>query len=171
MLPELNALMSKKCHNYAGKICVANPELTGTICHVVVQLPQVRHCSNHTYKHLLRAVQMSCVTSFHKKKQYNKSCCKNSILGCHYLLVLKENDQLYKPRKCYLRVTHVNYPDQNETEQQAQPGSKLGKALQNLGIYGSCQFRNYLKETGLQKPSDQEGTALFFPQRKVLITH
>ncbi|PNF37678.1 Digestive organ expansion factor-like protein [Cryptotermes secundus] len=43
ILPELNALMSKKCHNYAGKICVANPELTGTICHVVVQLPQVFH--------------------------------------------------------------------------------------------------------------------------------
>jgi hypothetical protein len=42
MLPELNALINKKCHNYAGKICVVNPELTGTICHVVVQLPQVR---------------------------------------------------------------------------------------------------------------------------------
>lgn len=48
---------------------------------------------------------------------------------------------------------HVNYPDQNETKQQAQPGSKLDKAL--------------LRETGLQKPSDQEGAALFFPQRKV----
>lgn len=42
MLPEFNALISRKCHNYAGKICIANPELTGTICHVVVQLPQVR---------------------------------------------------------------------------------------------------------------------------------
>lgn len=50
---------------------------------------------------------------------------------------------------------HVNYPDQNETEQQAQPGSKLDEALQNLGKYGSCQFRNYVRETGLQKPSDQ----------------
>jgi U3 small nucleolar RNA-associated protein 25 len=44
MLPELNALMSRKCHNYAGKVCVVNPELTGTVCHVVVQLPQVRDC-------------------------------------------------------------------------------------------------------------------------------
>lgn len=43
MLPELNALISRKCHNYAGKICIANPDLTGTICHVVVQLPQVNH--------------------------------------------------------------------------------------------------------------------------------
>jgi hypothetical protein len=74
-------------------------------------------------------------------------------------------------KKCYLQVTHVNYPDQNETEQQAQSGSKFGKALQNLGKYGSCQIRNYLRETGLQKPSDQEGAALFFPQRKVLIAH
>jgi Protein of unknown function (DUF1253). len=46
MLPELNALMSRKCHNYAGKICVINPEPTGTVCHVVVQLPQVRNCIN-----------------------------------------------------------------------------------------------------------------------------
>jgi hypothetical protein len=46
MLPELNAVMSRKCHNYAGKICVVNPEPTGTVCHVVVQLPQVRNCSN-----------------------------------------------------------------------------------------------------------------------------
>jgi len=44
MLPELNALMSRKCHNYAGKICVVNPQPTGTVCHVVVQLPQVRNC-------------------------------------------------------------------------------------------------------------------------------
>lgn len=43
MLPELNALMNRKCHNYAGKICVVNPEPTGTVCHVVVQLPQVFH--------------------------------------------------------------------------------------------------------------------------------
>jgi U3 small nucleolar RNA-associated protein 25 len=46
MLPELNAVMSRKCHNYAGKICVVNPEPTGTVCHVVVQLPQVRNCNN-----------------------------------------------------------------------------------------------------------------------------
>jgi len=44
MLPELNALMTRKCHNYAGKVCVVNPEPTGTVCHVVVQLPQVRNC-------------------------------------------------------------------------------------------------------------------------------
>jgi len=36
--------MTRKCHNYAGKVCVVNPEPTGTVCHVVVQLPQVRNC-------------------------------------------------------------------------------------------------------------------------------
>ncbi|XP_069682638.1 U3 small nucleolar RNA-associated protein 25 homolog isoform X1 [Periplaneta americana] len=43
ILPEFNALFNKKCHNYAGKICVVNPIMTGSICHVVVQLPQVFH--------------------------------------------------------------------------------------------------------------------------------
>ena len=41
MLPEFNALFSKKCHNYAGRISVINPIPIGSICQVVVQVPQV----------------------------------------------------------------------------------------------------------------------------------
>ncbi|KAJ9581055.1 hypothetical protein L9F63_023765, partial [Diploptera punctata] len=40
MLPEFNALFSKKCHNYAGKVTVVNPITTGSICQVLVQVPQ-----------------------------------------------------------------------------------------------------------------------------------
>ncbi|CAG2057493.1 unnamed protein product [Timema podura] len=40
-LPEMNSLFNKKCHNYAGKVRVINPVISGTICQVVVQLPQV----------------------------------------------------------------------------------------------------------------------------------
>nr|CAD7194998.1 unnamed protein product [Timema douglasi] len=40
-LPEMNSLFNKKCRNYAGKVRVINPVISGTICQVVVQLPQV----------------------------------------------------------------------------------------------------------------------------------
>ncbi|PSN43106.1 Digestive organ expansion factor [Blattella germanica] len=41
MLPEFSSLMNKRCHNYAGKICIMNPVTTGSICQLVVQVPQV----------------------------------------------------------------------------------------------------------------------------------
>uniref|UniRef100_A0A1B6LTA9 U3 small nucleolar RNA-associated protein 25 homolog n=2 Tax=Graphocephala atropunctata TaxID=36148 RepID=A0A1B6LTA9_9HEMI len=40
-LPQISALFSRRCHNYAGKVCVINPIRTGTICQIVLQLPQV----------------------------------------------------------------------------------------------------------------------------------
>ncbi|XP_046658688.1 U3 small nucleolar RNA-associated protein 25 homolog [Homalodisca vitripennis] len=40
-LPQFSALFSRRCHNYAGKVCVVNPIRTGTICQIVLQLPQV----------------------------------------------------------------------------------------------------------------------------------
>ncbi|XP_054263815.1 U3 small nucleolar RNA-associated protein 25 homolog [Macrosteles quadrilineatus] len=40
-LPQISALFSRKCHNYAGKVWVMNPVKTGTICQIVLQLPQV----------------------------------------------------------------------------------------------------------------------------------
>lgn len=42
-LPQITAVVNRKCKNYAGKVCVINPVLTGTISQVVVQLPQVFH--------------------------------------------------------------------------------------------------------------------------------
>lgn len=40
-LPQISALFSRKCYNYAGKVYVVNPVKTGTICQIVLQLPQV----------------------------------------------------------------------------------------------------------------------------------
>ncbi|XP_015118228.1 digestive organ expansion factor homolog [Diachasma alloeum] len=42
-LPEIHAVFNKKCQNYAGKVKVVNPCVPGTVCQVVVQLPQVFH--------------------------------------------------------------------------------------------------------------------------------
>lgn len=40
-LIEFSSLLNKRCSNYAGSVRVVNPINTGTICQVVVQLPQV----------------------------------------------------------------------------------------------------------------------------------
>ncbi|KAF4532195.1 hypothetical protein B566_EDAN002257 [Ephemera danica] len=42
-LPELNALVNRRCHNYAGLVRIANPITLGSICQVVVHMPQVFH--------------------------------------------------------------------------------------------------------------------------------
>ncbi|XP_037084908.1 digestive organ expansion factor homolog isoform X2 [Pollicipes pollicipes] len=41
--PEINALVSKCCLNYAGRVLVQNPEVVGSIQQVVVQVPQAFH--------------------------------------------------------------------------------------------------------------------------------
>ncbi|XP_078036154.1 U3 small nucleolar RNA-associated protein 25 homolog [Augochlora pura] len=49
-IPEINGIFNKRCHNYAGKIKVINPVSLGSICQVVVQVPQVFHrfeCTSH----------------------------------------------------------------------------------------------------------------------------
>ncbi|XP_071454121.1 U3 small nucleolar RNA-associated protein 25 homolog [Hetaerina americana] len=42
-LPGVSALFASKCKNYEGAVRVMNPVLTGSICQVVVQMPQVFH--------------------------------------------------------------------------------------------------------------------------------
>ncbi|XP_076637307.1 U3 small nucleolar RNA-associated protein 25 homolog isoform X2 [Colletes latitarsis] len=42
-VPEIYGIFNKRCYNYAGKIKVINPISPGSICHVVVQIPQVFH--------------------------------------------------------------------------------------------------------------------------------
>ncbi|XP_055604237.1 U3 small nucleolar RNA-associated protein 25 homolog [Uranotaenia lowii] len=42
-LPEFRSIFNNKCANYRGKIRSANPIKTGTIRHVVVQVPQTFH--------------------------------------------------------------------------------------------------------------------------------
>ncbi|XP_038668247.1 digestive organ expansion factor [Scyliorhinus canicula] len=39
--PQINAIYSKHCFNYRGQVAVSNVPRTGSICHVVVQLPHV----------------------------------------------------------------------------------------------------------------------------------
>jgi hypothetical protein len=34
-------MFNTKCHNYAGKVVVANPVVSGTIRQVILQVPQV----------------------------------------------------------------------------------------------------------------------------------
>ncbi|XP_038075250.1 digestive organ expansion factor homolog [Patiria miniata] len=41
--PEINSLFNKQCANLAGRAMVYNPPVTGSICQVVTQLPQVFH--------------------------------------------------------------------------------------------------------------------------------
>ncbi|XP_022097909.1 digestive organ expansion factor homolog isoform X2 [Acanthaster planci] len=41
--PEINSLFNKHCANLAGKAVVYNPPVTGSICQVITQLPQVFH--------------------------------------------------------------------------------------------------------------------------------
>ncbi|XP_063233834.1 U3 small nucleolar RNA-associated protein 25 homolog isoform X2 [Bacillus rossius redtenbacheri] len=40
-LPEFSALFNRRCHNYAGKVRAGTPATAGTVCQVMVQLPQV----------------------------------------------------------------------------------------------------------------------------------
>ncbi|KAK2589163.1 hypothetical protein KPH14_001981 [Odynerus spinipes] len=47
-LPELHGVFNKKCFNYAGKVKVVNPVTPGSICQVIVQVPQVFHKFNAT---------------------------------------------------------------------------------------------------------------------------
>nr|XP_031825642.1 digestive organ expansion factor homolog [Nomia melanderi] len=42
-IPEIYGVFNKRCYNYAGKIKIMNPVSLGTICQVVVQVPQVFH--------------------------------------------------------------------------------------------------------------------------------
>lgn len=42
-VPEIYGVFNKKCYNYAGKVKVINPVSPGSICQVVVQVPQVFH--------------------------------------------------------------------------------------------------------------------------------
>ncbi|XP_033647113.1 digestive organ expansion factor homolog isoform X2 [Asterias rubens] len=49
--PEINSLFNKHCANFEGKVMVYNPPVTGSICQVITQLPQVFHrlqCQNFT---------------------------------------------------------------------------------------------------------------------------
>ncbi|KAM3955030.1 LOW QUALITY PROTEIN: U3 small nucleolar RNA-associated protein 25 homolog [Aphomia sociella] len=48
LLPEIKAVMNKKCYNYAGKVIVANPIEMGAIQQVVLQVPQIFHRFNAT---------------------------------------------------------------------------------------------------------------------------
>lgn len=41
-LPLITALFIKKCKNYAGKVTVSNPVISGSICQVAVKIPQVK---------------------------------------------------------------------------------------------------------------------------------
>ncbi|KOC63275.1 Digestive organ expansion factor like protein [Habropoda laboriosa] len=42
-VPEIYGIFNKKCYNYAGKVKIINPISSGSICQVVVQVPQVFH--------------------------------------------------------------------------------------------------------------------------------
>lgn len=42
-LPEIQAIFNKKCHNYRGKLRLANPCSKGSVCQVIVQVPQIFH--------------------------------------------------------------------------------------------------------------------------------
>ena len=42
-VPEIYGVFNKKCYNYAGKVKVINPVSPGSICQVIVQVPQVFH--------------------------------------------------------------------------------------------------------------------------------
>ncbi|KAM4693895.1 U3 small nucleolar RNA-associated protein 25 homolog isoform 2-T2 [Discoglossus pictus] len=39
--PQINSIFNKHCFNYCGQVAVRNVPVTGSICHVVVQLPHV----------------------------------------------------------------------------------------------------------------------------------
>ncbi|CAD1469657.1 unnamed protein product, partial [Heterotrigona itama] len=50
-IPEIYGIFNKKCYNYAGKVKIINPVSSGSICQVLVQIPQVFHrfnASNHS---------------------------------------------------------------------------------------------------------------------------
>ncbi|XP_069116871.1 U3 small nucleolar RNA-associated protein 25 homolog [Argopecten irradians] len=41
--PQINAIINRNCYNYAGKVMVSRPDTSGTICQIVLQLPQTYH--------------------------------------------------------------------------------------------------------------------------------
>uniref|UniRef100_A0A1B6CSA7 Digestive organ expansion factor-like protein n=1 Tax=Clastoptera arizonana TaxID=38151 RepID=A0A1B6CSA7_9HEMI len=43
LLPQISSIVNKRCFNYSGKVLVINPIISGSICQVVLQLPQVFH--------------------------------------------------------------------------------------------------------------------------------
>ncbi|XP_026314987.1 digestive organ expansion factor homolog [Hyposmocoma kahamanoa] len=43
LLPEIKAILNKKCQNYAGKVLVENPVDNGSIQQVLLQIPQIFH--------------------------------------------------------------------------------------------------------------------------------
>jgi hypothetical protein len=43
IMPEANAVFSRSCHNYLGRVRVANPVTAGHIGQVLVQVPMVFH--------------------------------------------------------------------------------------------------------------------------------
>lgn len=45
-VPEIYGIFNKKCYNYAGKVKIINPVSSGSICQVLVQIPQVFHRFN-----------------------------------------------------------------------------------------------------------------------------
>ncbi|KAL1139289.1 hypothetical protein AAG570_006275 [Ranatra chinensis] len=47
-MPEITALFNVKCSNYGGKIAVVNSTLSGSICKVAIQIPQMFHYINAT---------------------------------------------------------------------------------------------------------------------------
>lgn len=42
-MPEIHAIFNKRCFNYAGKARVVNSVVSGSVCQVVIQVPQVFH--------------------------------------------------------------------------------------------------------------------------------
>lgn len=39
--PQINSIFNKNCFNYSGQVAIRNMPITGSICHVLVQLPHV----------------------------------------------------------------------------------------------------------------------------------
>ncbi|KAJ7407049.1 Digestive organ expansion factor like protein [Willisornis vidua] len=65
--PQINSVFNKHCFNYAGQVAVRNLPLTGSISHVVVQLP-----------HVFRRLEAESVTSVidARSHQYWKAKCQ-----------------------------------------------------------------------------------------------
>ncbi|XP_060081681.1 U3 small nucleolar RNA-associated protein 25 homolog [Ylistrum balloti] len=41
--PQINAIFNRHCYNYAGMMMITRPNTSGTICQIVIQLPQTYH--------------------------------------------------------------------------------------------------------------------------------
>ncbi|CAD5110972.1 DgyrCDS325 [Dimorphilus gyrociliatus] len=64
LTPEIQSLVNKHCFNYAGKVKVNSVQRRGTICQVVVHLPQIFHRINS----LTAANSADCRFEFFKSK-------------------------------------------------------------------------------------------------------